>query len=67
MWCHPGGDEPVSWGVDPRYTVISEVGMIPIPTGGGIYGKFPKIWENSPQIIHFYRDFHYKPPILGYP
>ena len=29
------------------------------------YGCFRKWWY--PQIIHFNRDFHYKPSILGYP
>ena len=29
------------------------------------YGGFLKWWY--PQIIHFYRVFHYKPSILGYP
>ena len=29
------------------------------------YGCFRKLWY--PQIIHFNRDFHYKPSILGYP
>ena len=28
---------------------------------------FPKIVVPRPQIIHFYRVFHYKPSILGYP
>ena len=30
------------------------------------YGCFPKIVGFPPQIIHFKRDFHYKPSILGY-
>ena len=30
-----------------------------------VYGCFQKWWY--PQIIHFNRDFHYKPSILGYP
>ena len=40
------------WKSDPQNLVIQKIWV------------FPKI--GNPPIIHFYRDFHYKPSILGY-
>ena len=39
----------------------------PNNSGLGLIWMFPKIVGFPPPIIHFYRVFHYKPYILGYP
>ncbi len=47
-------------------THLSEVEVVyPYTYYIHIYGCFQKSWY--PQIIHFNRDFHYKPSILGCP
>ena len=61
------------------FPAIPTLKHLPVLVVTGILGGEPKIYQNLPkiygcflkwwypQIIHFYRVFHYKPSILGYP